>query len=154
MHFPFCLKVKIMIALLKTSDENEFHFMTLQISNNGLTVLFVVVNSDTKVMETVCWLGVRSSQWPQNRSKPGAQRINSTIILTNNHCAWKHFKMSPHLVKEVTCMTDLEWFHPVRCLRGHPGYDLKEEVEQASTRVSNTTIKPPGPNSSRSVLTK
>lgn len=54
MHFPFSLKVKLMTALLKTSDENEFCFMTLQISNNGLTVLFVVVNSDTKVMETVC----------------------------------------------------------------------------------------------------
>lgn len=98
------------------SDKNEFRFMTLQIFNKGLKVLFVVVNSDTKVMETVCWLGVRSSQWPRNRSKPGAQRINSAIILTNNYCAWKHFKMSPHLGKEVTCMTDHEWFLSTKVL--------------------------------------
>lgn len=55
---------------------------------------------------------------------------------------------------KVTCMTDSECFHPLAAQGGILDGDLKGKVEPTSTRVSNTTIKPTGPNSPRSVLTK
>lgn len=55
---------------------------------------------------------------------------------------------------EVACVTDPECFHP----QATPGAilvgNLKGKLEPTSTRVSNTTTKPTGPNSPRSALTK